>query len=93
MATTIVTEEEHANQAPLVYSPMGAMLARNAINEIAMVLANHWEQLSPVGASQLVERAVEHCRPFVPAEVRGQIDIILDYNARVQGKRWRGGQA
>lgn len=55
-----------------------------SLEGIATVLAGQWEHLLPHQAAQLLERALEDCRPFVPAELREQLTTIIDHALRVR---------
>lgn len=66
---------------------VASVAALDDLNGIAVVLTAHWEHLLPHQAAQLVERAVEKCKPFVPGELRSTLDTICDMAAYIRVQR------
>jgi hypothetical protein len=65
-----------------------ALLARDDLNGIATLLSQQQAHLRPSQVGQLLERTIEDCRPFLPAELRGVVDTILDTAAQKRSVSW-----
>lgn len=77
----------HPSRTSTAYAPVSQLAARDDLNGIAAVLCGHWEHLLPHQAAQLIERAVEKCKPFVPAELHSTLDTICDMAAYIRVQR------
>lgn len=73
---------------PPIYTATSAAACAD-LDSIAAVLCGQWEHLRPHQAAQLVERALENCRPFVPSELHSTLDTICDVAAHIRTSRGR----
>lgn len=90
-SVSFCSNQSHSNDSMSSHHPTYRLTAqidaRDDLNGIATVLCGHWEHLRPGQALQLIVRALENCKPFVPGELGGIIDLIAHGATRVRYRR------